>query len=125
MSQEIIKLVEELLDMNANIHGVALIKESDGSIIHQTENWDVGPDTKNVLAVWTDNPGSVSVLGIKYMVVENTPERIVGTNVTGKGHVIGVSAGPAKMLCYISPATGPREVLQDLQLQAGKIAAAL
>ena len=59
------------------------------------------------------------------MIVENTPERLVATNVTGKGHLIGASAGKAKVLCYINPAIGPRDALNEIQLQANKVGNAL
>ncbi|MHA1699128.1 MAG: hypothetical protein ACTSWN_09850 [Promethearchaeota archaeon] len=125
MSDEIVKLVEELMDLQENIYGVAVMNSNDKKIIYQTENWDVTPDVNNFLNAWENNESSVLISNVKYMIVENTPERLVGTNVTGKGHIIGASAGPARILCYINAAIGPRDALQDIQLQANKIATLL
>jgi len=113
------------MDLQENIYGVAVINSNDKKIIYQTENWDVTPDVNNFLNAWENNESSVLISNVKYMIVENTPERLVGTNVTGKGHIIGASAGPARILCYINPAIGPRDALQDIQLQTNKIAALL
>jgi hypothetical protein len=120
MNDEIITLANELMDKEENIYGIGIIDGS-GNIVWQTENWDLTPDAAGFLDAWNNNKSSVNVQTIKYMIVENTPERLIGTNVTGKGHIIGVSAGNAKILCYINPVIGPREALQDIQLQALKI----
>ncbi|MFX0101477.1 MAG: hypothetical protein ACFFCS_18020 [Candidatus Hodarchaeota archaeon] len=125
MSDEIVKLAEEFLDINENIYGVAIINADDGKIIHQTENWDVQPDANSFLEAWKNSKSSIVILTNKYMIVENTPERLVATNVSGKGHLIGASAGKAKVLCYINPAIGPRDALNEIQLQANKVGSAL
>ncbi|MHA1714597.1 MAG: hypothetical protein ACTSXP_03050, partial [Promethearchaeota archaeon] len=83
MSDEIVKLVEELMDLQENIYGVAVMNSNDKKIIYQTENWDVTPDVNNFLNAWENNESSVLISNVKYMIVENTPERLVGTNVTG------------------------------------------
>ena len=125
MSDEIVKLVEEFLDINENIYGVAVVDADSGDVIHQTENWDIQPDAKNFLNAWKNSRSSIVILAIKYMIVENTPERLVATSVSGKGHLIGASAGKAKVLCYINPVIGPRDALNEIQLQANKLGNAL
>ncbi|MHA1792359.1 MAG: hypothetical protein ACTSVI_06915 [Promethearchaeota archaeon] len=121
MNEEVIKLADQLMDMEENIYGIAIIDDN-GKVLWQTENWDLTNDAPAFISAWNNNAGSVSILSIKYMIVENIPERLIGTNVTGKGHIIGASAGPVKLLCYINPVIGPRDALQDIQLQCAKIA---
>ncbi|MBD3188837.1 hypothetical protein GF325_18555 [Candidatus Bathyarchaeota archaeon] len=121
MNDEIITLLDGLMDMEENIYGIAMVDGS-GQVLWQTENWDLSADAPAFINAWNNNASSVTLLSIKYMIVENTPERLIGTNVTGKGHIIGASAGPNKIICYINPVIGPRDALQDIQLQCTKIA---
>ncbi|MHA1679947.1 MAG: hypothetical protein ACTSUE_03000 [Promethearchaeota archaeon] len=122
MNDEVIQLLDGLMDIEENIYGIALI-DAAGKVLWQTENWDLTADAPAFINAWNNNTGSVTLLTIKYMIVENTPERLIGTNVTGKGHIIGASVATnnLKVLCYINPVIGPRDALQDIQLQCLKI----
>jgi len=58
------------------------------------------------------------------MVVENTEERKIGTNITGKGHLIICPipiGGTGGLVCYIDPAAGPRDALFTVQSYALKL----
>nr|MDO8109496.1 hypothetical protein [Candidatus Sigynarchaeota archaeon] len=120
MNDQVVQMLEKMLDINENIYGVALV-DGKGKVLAQTANWDIRKDSPGFVAAWNANQGSVSLLGIRYVVVENTPERLIGTNATGKGHVIGASAGPAKVIVYINPAIGPTVVLNDVYMDAMRI----
>ncbi|MHA1341971.1 MAG: profilin family protein [Promethearchaeota archaeon] len=113
------QVVDELLNEEPNVGAVAVIK-SDGSIIFQTENWDLSSDVQSVLNA-PKGGTSINLLGIKYMIVENTPERIIGTNVTGKGHVIIAPFKGGFLVTYILPQVGPRDVLFNVQQSAQKL----
>ena len=55
------------------------------------------------------------------MVVENTEERKIGTNITGKGHLIICPVpigGTGGLICYINPQAGPRDALLNVQASA-------
>ena len=120
MSEEVVSALDRILDINENIQGVAMV-DGKGKVLAQTSNWDLEKDAPGFMTSWNSNQGSVSILGIRYVVVENTPERLIGTNATGKGHVIGVTAGPAKIIVYINPAIGPTQVLNDVFMSGLKI----
>ncbi|HME52377.1 MAG TPA: hypothetical protein VKM55_09185 [Candidatus Lokiarchaeia archaeon] len=120
MNEEAVQALEGILDINENIYGVAMV-DGKGKVLAQTSNWDLKKDAPGLVSAWNSNQGSVSILGIRYVVVENTPERLIGTNATGKGHVIGVSAGAAKIIIYINPAIGPTQVLNDVFMEGLKI----
>jgi hypothetical protein len=52
------------------------------------------------------------------MIVENTEERKIGTNITGKGHLVIAPVpigGTGALVCYINPAAGPRDALYNIQ----------
>ncbi|MFO8020593.1 MAG: hypothetical protein R6U96_18365 [Promethearchaeia archaeon] len=122
---EIEKIVDELLNEEQNIFGVAVIGK-DGSLLMQTENWDITNDLEkiNELINSEEGIGRIEIQGIRYMVVENTPERKIGTNVTGKGHIIICPipvGGSGALVSYINPQVGPRDALFNAQDFAKKL----
>ena len=130
MSSEIERLINELLNEEQNVHGVAIINTS-GTLITQTENWDISNDLSLInelvqtkLALGEKGISSITIQGIKYMIVENTEERKIGTNITGKGHVIIAPVpigGTGALICYINPQAGPRDALFTVQEFAKKL----
>jgi len=130
MSSEIESVIDELLNEEQNVYGVAVISTS-GEIITQTENWDLSTELNLInellrtkLALGEKGMSSISIQGIKYMIVENTEERKIGTNLTGKGHIIIAPipiGGTGALICYINPQIGPRDVLFTVQAFALKL----
>jgi predicted regulator of Ras-like GTPase activity (Roadblock/LC7/MglB family) len=130
MSIEIEKIIDELLNTEQNIFGVAIINKS-GSLITQTQNWDISSDLDKVnellkakLELGKRGIPNISLQGIKYMIVENTEERKIGTNITGKGHIIITPipiGGTGALICYINPQVGPRDALFTVQSYALKL----
>jgi hypothetical protein len=106
-------IVDGLLDAEANIGGIAVIS-SKGAVAYQTENWNLTNDAQGILAL-LGGGSSITILGVKYMIVENTPERIIGTNVTGKGHIIVAPFPGGVLVAYIVPTAGPRDALFNVQ----------
>jgi predicted regulator of Ras-like GTPase activity (Roadblock/LC7/MglB family) len=131
MSAEIETLIDELLNEEQNVFGVAVISQS-GSLITQTENWDISNDMGQLnellntkLELGQKGMTSITIQGIKYMIVENTEERKIGTNIQGKGHLIIAPApvgGTGALVCYINPQSGPRDALFTVQSYASKLA---
>jgi predicted regulator of Ras-like GTPase activity (Roadblock/LC7/MglB family) len=121
---EIESIIDALLNAEENILGVAIIGKS-GNLITQTENWDIAGDLTILnellnlkLELGERGITSISVQSIKYMIVENTEERKIGTNITGKGHLIIAPVpigGTGALICYINPAAGPRDALYNIQ----------
>ncbi len=121
MSEKVENLAWELIDVDSNIGGVCVINKN-GNVVFQTQNWDLKADADNLLKL-NESASSVSILGIRYMIVENVPERIIGTNVTGKGHVIICPAGKSGIVVYyIVPTAGPRDALFNAMTYSGKFA---
>ena len=94
MSEEIESIIDDLLSEEQNIFGVAIINKA-GTLITQTENWNLSNDLGDInkllgakLELGQRGMTNITVQGIKYMMVENTEERKIGTNITGKGHII-------------------------------------
>lgn len=123
-------IIDNLLDEEQNVHGVAIIG-LDGSLITQTENWDISGDLATInellntkLELGQKGMTSITIQSIKYMIVENTEERKIGTNITGKGHIIIAPVpigGTGALICYINPQAGPRDALFTVQSYALKL----
>ncbi len=127
---EIEGIIDELLEVEQNIFGVGIIGK-DGSLITQTENWNLIKDLALIneilnqkLELGEKGITSLSIQGIKYMVVENTEERKIGTNITGKGHLIICPipiGGTGALIVYINPRVGPRDALFNIQEYAKRL----
>ena len=123
-------IIDALLNEEQNIYGVAVIGLN-GRLITQTENWDITNDLEAIneliqtkLELGAKGITGITIMGIKYMIVENTEERKIGTNITGKGHVIIAPipiGGTGALLCYINPQIGPRDALFTVQNYALKL----
>ena len=127
MTAEIEAVIDELLNEEQNIFGVAIVSQS-GSLITQTQNWDISGDLSIInellqtkLGLGQKGMSSLTIQGIKYMLVENTEERKIGTNITGEGHVIIAPVpigGERALICYINPQVSPRDALFTIQTYA-------
>ena len=121
----------KLLNEEQNVFGVALISK-DGNIIIQTENWDLNSDLSMInellnekLELGQKGITSITLQGIKYMIVENTEERKIGTNIVHKGHIIICPipiGGTGALVTYINPQVGPRDALFSVQEFAKRMA---
>ena len=121
---EIEAIIDDLLNEEQNVYGVAIIRK-DGTLITQTENWDLTNDLGLInellnqkLELGEKGISSITIQGIKYMVVENTEERKIATTITGKGHLIICPipiGGSGALVCYINPQVGPRDALFAVQ----------
>jgi len=130
MSSEIEAIIDGLLNEEQNIFGVAIVNQA-GSLITQTENWNISSNLDTInellrtkLELGQKGMSSITIQGIKYMIVENTEERKIGTNITGKGHIIIAPVpigGTGALICYINPQVGPRDALFTVQSFALKL----
>ena len=130
MSAEIESIIDDLLSEEQNIFGVAIINKA-GTLITQTENWNLSNDLGEInkllgakLELGQRGMTNITVQGVKYMMVENTEERKIGTNITGKGHLIIAPipiGGTGALICYINPQAGPRDALFTVQSYALKL----
>ncbi|MEJ2249876.1 MAG: profilin family protein [Candidatus Lokiarchaeota archaeon] len=121
---DIESIIDDLLNEEQNIYGVAIIGKG-GKLLTQTENWDLTNDIPKIndlleikLGLGEKGMSSIIIQGVKYMIVENTEERKIGTNITGKGHVIICPipiGGTGALICYINPQVGPRDALFTVQ----------
>ncbi|MHA1776156.1 MAG: hypothetical protein DRO88_04190 [Promethearchaeia archaeon] len=115
------KLIFELLDTEPAVFGGAVINPKK-ELVFQTENWDLQQEIDEIIdaieeAQKTDgkNPGRIQIMKITYMIVEFTPERIIATNVSRKGHIIIAMHEGWALVAFIDPNKGPRDALFNVQ----------
>lgn len=130
MPSEMEKILNELLNEDTSIIGLAVVSSS-GTLITQTQNWDLSNDLHIInellqmkLELGQKGMSSISLQGIKFMIVENTEERKIGTNITGKGHIIIAPipiGGTGALICFIRPEVGPRDALFTVQSFSQKL----
>lgn len=121
------KLIFDLMDTEPAVFGGAVIN-SNNELVYQTENWDLQQEIEELGNIITEakkengnNPGRIQIMKITYMVVEFTPERIIATNVSRKGHIIVAMANEGAIVVYIDPNVGPRDALFNVQSFARKL----
>jgi predicted regulator of Ras-like GTPase activity (Roadblock/LC7/MglB family) len=127
---EIENIIDNLLTEEQNVFGVAIIGKN-GILITQTENWDLTNDLASInellnekLELGQKGITNITIQGIRYMIVENTEERKIGTNVGHKGHIIICPipiGGTGALITYINPQVGPRDALFNVQDYAKKL----
>jgi predicted regulator of Ras-like GTPase activity (Roadblock/LC7/MglB family) len=127
---EIDSIINELLNEEQNIFGVAIVS-TNGSLLTQTNNWDISADLEKInelidtkLELGQKGMTSITIQGLKYMIVENTEERKIGTNLKGKGHIIICPipiGGTGALITYINPRVGPRDALFAVQEYAKRL----
>ena len=114
---EIKKIIDELgiaaLETNIKIASVAVMSDS-GSIIFQTENWDLSNQTNNILNA-IKGARSFVFNNLEFSVVETTPEGIIGTNNDGMGHVIIAPFQGGILVSYAMPQANPLKALSFLK----------
>ena len=117
----------ELLDAEPAVAAGAVIDKK-GVLQYQTENWDLQQEIDDVNEIIDEarkpdgkNPGKITVMKISYMIVEFTPERVIGTNVARKGHIIISLGDNGAIVAFIDPSKGPRDALFNVQSFARKL----
>jgi len=69
-----------------------VVVNNKAKVLYSSSKWNVSKDIKGVLASWgSDNAQSVNIGGIRYSVLQISPERFIATNRQKKGHLVGSS----------------------------------
>jgi hypothetical protein len=92
-----------------------------GSILHQTSNWSV--DGGSIISTFKKKEPSINIQGIKYSTLDINEDRLIATNVTGQGHIVGAAVGgKALLIAYITSAGDPRAAYIEVDRAAREIA---
>jgi hypothetical protein len=114
---EIKSVIDDLgiaaLETSIKIAAVAVVSDL-GSLIMQTENWDL-TNQINILLNVIKGERSFVLSNVKYTVVSYTPEGIIGTNESGMGHVLFVPFQGGILVSYAMPQADPPKALSFLR----------
>jgi len=114
---EIKKIIDELgivaLETNIKIAGVAVMSDS-GKIVFQTDNWDLTNQTNTILNVIKGDRSFV-ISDTEFSVVETSTEGIIGSNKSGRGHVIFVPFQGGVLVSYAMPRANTTKALAFLK----------
>jgi len=117
------KFIDDLgiaaLENNIKIASIAVVSDS-GSLISQTDNWDL-TNQMNVLLNVIKGDRSFVLNDVEFSVVETTTEGIIGTNDNGMGHVIFVPFQGGVLVSYAMPRADPPNTLAFLKTFAMRL----
>ena len=120
---EIKNIVDEVgiasLENGIKLAAVAVVSDS-GNLVYQTENWDLTKQANIIMNVIKGDHSFV-LSNVEYSVVEATPEGIIGTNVSGMGHVIFAPFQGGVLVTYALPQADPPKALAFLKTYTIKL----
>jgi len=119
MSVGIEDVVKNLVATNNTIGAIAVL-DSNGKIMFTTQNWQL--DGSQVIDSWRKKDPSVSIQNVKYSTLQATEERLIATNVTGKGHIVMSTMGDKGIvIAYVLPNGDPASSYADVWRAADMI----
>jgi hypothetical protein len=101
--QQVNALITDLWNRNEKVSAITILASSNHAIIYQTNNWDLTPDIGKILNTWTNQGGAIEVQGIRYSMLQCTPERLICRNVGGQGAIIASKEGNIIGVAYLLP----------------------
>ena len=101
--ENIIKALNKLIKSESKTISSAII-EGEKNIVYSTENWDIGSDLDELNSVWKTNElKNLIIGGLKYVILQSTPERLVALTPDKKGGIIGFKDEERKIICKVAP----------------------
>jgi hypothetical protein len=112
-------VVKNLFGKNKTIGAVAIL-DYNGRVLYTTQNWRV--DGSRVINSWRRREPSVLVQNVKYSTLQATEERLVATNVYGKGHIVmSTIRGKGMLIAYVLPKGDAQSSYADITRTADQI----
>lgn len=106
--------VKRLLAANNTVTAVSIV-DGAGSVLYQTNNWDITSDIITILSSWRQQQPSIVVQGIKYSTLQCTQERLVATNIMGQGHIVCANFKDQYItIAYVTPDGGAGVAYMDV-----------
>lgn len=107
MGGQIDDVVKDLVSVNNTIGAIAVL-DANGRVVYTTQNWKV--NGSELIDSWRNKAPSVSVQSVKYSTLQATEERLIATNVSGKGHIVMSTVGEKGVLIAYITAQGDAQV---------------
>ena len=116
-------IVASLQQYNPSIAGV-IVTGMTGGIKFVTNGWNPDPnEVKRVINAWRGGASiSVTLAGVKFSVLQSTPERFISTNIKKQGHLVGASTPQGEcVLGFINPDGAYDGAYADIARAAGQM----
>ncbi len=95
--------LNKLIESESKTISAAIIK-GDREIEYSTENWNISDNIDEIVSVWNlMKHTSLTISGIKYVIIQCTPERLIGIDPIKKGRILGFKDEERKIICKIAP----------------------
>jgi hypothetical protein len=106
------EIFKSLVSANNTIGAMAVL-DSSGKVVYATQNWKVNGG--ELLNSWRNKDPSVSIQSVKYSTLSVTEERLIATNVGGKGHIVMSTVGDKGIvIAYVTPQGDPGGSYADI-----------
>lgn len=101
--ENVIKALNKLIKSESKTISSAII-EGEKKIVYSTENWDISPDLDELNSVWEAfELKNLTIGGLKYVILQSTPERLVALTPNKEGGIIGFKDEERKIIYKIAP----------------------
>ena len=95
--------LSELIKSESKTISAAIIR-GEKEIEYTTENWDMRDDIDEINSMWKSMTSKhLTIADVKYIVIQCTPERLVGIDPIEKGGILGFKDDERKIICKIAP----------------------
>nr|MDO8133702.1 hypothetical protein [Candidatus Njordarchaeum guaymaensis] len=112
MSSQIENVCRNLFTANDTIGAIAVL-DNNGRVLYASKNWRVNGD--QLINSWRNKDPSVTIQNVRYSTLQTTEERLIATNVTGKGHIVMSTVGDKGILiAYVLPKGDPAGSYADV-----------
>ena len=119
--ENVIKALNKIIKSESKTISSAII-EGEKNIVYSTENWDISSDLDELNSVWEANElKNLTIGGLKYVILQSTPERLVALTPNKKGGIIGFKDEERKIICKIAPEGLLMLSLMDASRTLGKL----
>jgi len=103
----------QLYENNPKIQAFAVAKE--GSIVWQTENWNLLEDIKSIILAPETAAGKVSANGVKYKRAKSAQDYYIGTAGSDEGHLLIVKINDSSWaIAWAESSSVPELAIIDL-----------
>jgi hypothetical protein len=101
-----------LVSVNNTIGAMAVLDNA-GNVVYATQNWKV--NGTELMNSWRNKDSSVSIQSVRYSTLSVTEERLIATNVGGKGHIVMSTVGDKGIvIAYVTPQGDPGGSYADI-----------
>ena len=106
------EIFKSLVSVNNTIGAMAVL-DNNGKVVYATQNWKVNGN--ELINSWRNKDAAVSIQSVKYSTLSVTEERLIATNVGGKGHIVmSIVGDKGIVIAYVTPQGDPGGSYADI-----------